>query len=73
MVNSAAIALTAVTLATYINSYGLILMKVALIKSESEKKVPYFRWQYILGFGFLILGAFIAVGKNSLRMLLLFR
>jgi hypothetical protein len=64
MVNSVAIALAAVTAATFINSLGFILMKLALIKAETDKSRYFFlRPQYLVGFSFLILGALVAVGK----------
>ena len=61
----AALALMASTLSNLINSVGYILMKVGLLKCEDGTNRPFYkRWQYIVGFSFIALGAFIAVGKN---------
>ena len=66
MVNSAAIALAVVTFATFLNSLGFICMKLALIKSETDKSRSAFcRPIYLAGLSLLILGAAVAVGKNN--------
>lgn len=60
----AAFALFASTLSNLINSIGYILMKVGLLKCEDGQNKPFYkRWQYILGFSFIALGAFVAVGN----------
>ena len=64
---SVAIALIALTIAAFINSLGLILMKMGLIENESqpESKVL-LKPKYLGGVGCLILGAIILVGKKQI-------
>lgn len=66
--NQAAIALLAVTFATFINSLGYIFYKFAHIRVENskDKNLNYvFTWQFLCGFGLIVLGAIINIGKNQ--------
>ena len=61
---SVAIALIALTIAAFINSLGLILMKIGLIQNESQPESRVIlKPKYMAGVGCLILGALILVGK----------
>ena len=58
------IALLALTVSTFTNSLGLILMKQALLKGEkTPEKSSIMRPRYIIGFLCLVAGAFVLVGK----------
>lgn len=61
-----AIALVALTFASFLNSLGLILMKMAILQNEGlpEARVL-LKPHYLGGFSCLILAALILVGKNQ--------
>lgn len=58
------ISLCAITVSTFTNSLGLILMKQAIMKNEKlQKKYVFMMPRYAFGFFLLVMGAFILVGK----------
>jgi hypothetical protein len=62
---SVAIALVALTIAAFINSLGLILMKMGLIEKERQPESNViFKPKYMGGVCCLIIGALILVGKK---------
>jgi hypothetical protein len=73
--NQAAIALFAVTLATFFNSLGYIFFKFAHLRIEKNQgKGNYlFTWQFIVGFIVIAVGAAVNVGKldSSLSLAIL--
>ena len=68
MTIAVAIALVALTFASFLNSLGLILMKMAILKNEGSPEAKVLmKPHYLGGLGCLILGALILVGKNTLN------
>ena len=68
MTIAVAIALVALTFASFLNSLGLILMKVAILKNEGSPEAKVLmKPHYLGGVACLILGALILVGKKLIQ------
>lgn len=61
--NTAAIALAAVTFGTFINSTGYIFFKFANVKSEKRNCNYVLTWEYVVGLACMIAAAVINVGE----------
>lgn len=66
---AASIALLCVTFATFLNSSGYILFKLAHIKSEKRQCKHYFTCEFLIGFTLMIVAATINVGKINYKYL----
>lgn len=60
------VALLAQCLGTFINSFGLILMKQA-ITSGDQSRHQMLRPRYLLGFSCLVVAALILMGKSTVE------
>ena len=68
MTIAVAIALIALTFASFLNSLGLILMKMAILKNEDSPEAKVLmKPHYLGGVACLILGALILVGKKLIQ------
>ena len=62
--NQAALALISSTLSTFINSLGLVLFKLAHLKSEATHCLYFLTWQFLIGFLMMLVGSVICIGKT---------
>ena len=67
MTIAVAIALIALTFASFLNSLGLILMKISIIQNEGSPEARVLmKPHYLGGLSCLIIGALILVGKQTI-------
>ena len=52
-------------LATFLNSVGMIMFKLAHLKSEKDEGYYVLTWQYISGLFIIIFASLISTGINS--------
>lgn len=61
--NSAALALVAVTIGTFLNSTGFMFFKLAHNRAEIENMNYMKTWQFMVGFFIIAVAAIVTVGK----------